>query len=241
MTNKILLLTALGLALASCSAPLGQSNAANAADTVHRTITVVGEGSASAKPDIARTTIGVQVTAPALADAVKQNNDKMNTIVAKIKSLGVADKDIQTSSYNVNPVRNTGKSSPNDIVGYQVSNNVSVTIRDLDKAGTVLDQATQAGANNIYGISFAIDDLSKLQADARAKAMADAQKRADDLARLAGATRGDVLLVSEIIQSNPVPLLSAAPAALRAADSEPSIEAGELSVRMRIQVVYGIR
>lgn len=241
MKNGFLLLIVSALTFTSCSAPIAPINASSASDTVHRTITVVGEGSASAKPDIARTTIGVQVTAPALADALKQNNDKMNVIVAKIKSLGIADKDIQTSSYSVNPVHNTGKGSPNDIVGYQVSNNVALTIRDLDKAGTVLDQITQAGANNIYGISFAIDNLTKLQTEARAKAMTDAQSRADDLARLAGVARGDVLVVSEVIQSNPVPLFAAAPAAARSADSEPSVETGELSVQMRVQVVYAIR
>jgi hypothetical protein len=197
----------------------------------------VGEGSASAKPDVARASIGVEVTAATVADATRHNNDKMNAVVAKIKTLGIADKDIQTTNYNVSIQR--GRS--NEITGYRVSNSVSLTIRDLDKVGAILDQASQAGANNIYGISFAVDDPSKLQADARAKAMADAQKRADELARLAGAARGDVLVISEVIQSNPVPLFAAAPAALRAADSEPSIEAGELSLRMRVQVVYSIK
>jgi len=226
------------VALTGCSAPIAPA-ASSATDLSRRTITVVGEGSASAKPDVARASIGVEITATTVADATKQNNDKMNAVIAKIKSLGIADKDIQTTNYNVAIQRNTGRT--NEIIGYHVSNTVSLTIRDLDKVGTILDQVTQAGANNIYGISFAVDDTSKLQSDARAKAMADAQKRADELARLAGVTRGDVLVVSEVIQSNPVPLFAAAPAALRAADSEPSIEAGELSLRMRVQVVYAIR
>jgi len=241
MKNKILLTTIMLLALTGCGTPIAPA-ASSATDLSRRTITVVGEGSASAKPDVAHTTIGVQVTAATAADAAKQNNDKMNAVIAKIKSLGVADKDIQTTNYSITPVHNTGKGSVNDIVGYQVSNNVALTIRDLDKVGAILDQVTQAGANNVYGISFAVDDTTKMQSDARAKAMADAQKRGDELARLAGATRGDVLVISEVIQSNPVPLF-AAPAALsaRAADSEPSIESGELSLKMRVQVVYAIR
>lgn len=237
MTKQFTFALALLLTTITACSAATLPNASNVTDLSRRTVTVVGEGSASAKPDVARASIGVEITTTTVADATKQNNDRMNAVIAKIKSLGVADKDIQTTNYNVSIQR--GRS--NEITGYRVANTVSLTIRDLDKVGTILDQASQAGANNIYGISFAVDDTTKLQADARAKAMADAQKRADELARLAGATRGDVLVISEVIQSNPVPLFAAAPAALRAADSEPSIEAGELSLRMRVQVVYGIR
>jgi uncharacterized protein YggE len=240
MKNKFLYITmaaAMLVVVTSCtSAP---SALPVGTDTTRRTITVVGEGTSSAKPDIARASIGVEITATTVADATKQNNDKMNAVVAKLKALGIADKDIQTTNYNVSIQRNTGRT--NEIIGYHVTNTVSITIRDLSTVGTIIDQATQAGANNIYGISFAIDNISKLQDDARAKAMADAQKRADDLARLGGATRGDPLSISEVIQSNPVPFAAPAVAALRAADSEPAIETGELSVSMRVQVIYAIK
>lgn len=239
MSTKVFLLLAFLLTTITACSSATLPAAPSTTDLARRTITVVGEGSASAKPDVARASIGVEITATTVADATKQNNDKMNAVIAKIKSLGIADKDIQTTNYSVSIQRNTGRT--NEIIGYRVSNTVSLTIRDLDKVGTILDQTTQAGANNIYGISFAVDDTSKMQSDARAKAMADAQKRADELAKLAGATRGDVLVVSEVIQSNPVPLFAAAPAALRAADSESSIEAGELALKMRVQVVYGIK
>jgi uncharacterized protein YggE len=239
MAKRLKAILVLGLFIATsitaCASPAPM--ALGATDSSRRSITVVGEGSAVAKPDVARASLGVEITAATVADATRQNNDKMNAVVAKIKSLGIADKDIQTTNYDVSIQR--GRS--NEIIGYRVTNSVSLTIRDLDKVGTILDQATQAGANTIYGISFAVDDTSKLQADARARAMADAQKRADDLARLAGANRGDVLVISEVIQASPVPFMAPGAVAARAAESEPSVEVGEFSLRLRVQVIYAIK
>lgn len=204
-----------------------------------RTIAVTGEGTASAKPDTARATIGVETVAKTAADATAQNTDKMNGVVSKLKSLGVQDKDIQTSNYSVTPERNTSRGPSTDILDYRVSNTVTVTIRDLTQVGAILDQATQAGANNVYGISFSISDPTKVRGDARAKAMADAQARADDLAKLGGVTRGDPISISETTSSPPINFASA-PAAL-AVNSEVPVEAGSLNVSVRVQVTYAIR
>jgi uncharacterized protein YggE len=205
-----------------------------------RSITVVGEGSVSAKPNIAHANIGVESTAPTVAEATSENNDKMTAVIAKLKDLGVAEKDIQTSNYSINPERSVGTSGPGQVTGYQVSNTVNVTIRDLSQVGPILDAVTQAGANTVYGVSFGFDNPAELQAEARAKAIADAQARADDLAKLSDIQRGEVLSISEIVGSNPVPLMRAAEAPLAAGGGTP-IQPGELEVTVQIQVTYTIQ
>lgn len=243
MNSKLLFALGMVVALVLIAVSAGQLSTApaaplNAAEAPTRSLTVVGEGTASAKPDVARATIGVDTLARTIADATTQNNDKMNAVIAKLKSLGLADKDIQTSSYSINPERNVGKGPSSEITGYRVSNMVMVTIRDLDKVGAILDQATQAGANNIFGVSFGIGDTSKLKSEARAKAMADAQVRADDLARLGGVARGDIISISEVVGSVPIPFGIAAG---MGGGGEAPIEPGSLNVAVRIQVVYTIK
>ncbi len=212
---------------------------ASAAEPTPRTITVVGEGTVSAKPDFARANLGVEVIAPTVAEAVKQNSDKMAAIIAKIKSLGIADKDIQTSNYSINPERSFERGGPGAVTGYRVSNMVLVTIRDLSKVGTVLDQVTQAGATSVFGVSFGIDDPSKQQAEARAKAMAEAQAHANDLAKLGSVTRSDILSISELI--TPTAITFAEASIRTTAGGAAPIESGMLEVTVRIQVVYTIR
>src|SRR5574341_852180 len=176
----------------------GSTAPSPAPSTATRNITVVGEGIATAKPDIARANIGVETTASSVADASKQNNDRMATVVAKLKSLNIADKDIQTSNYSISSERAQIRTGAETTI-YRASNTVAITIRDLDKVGTILDQVVQAGANQVYGVSFSSESTTKLQGDARVKAMADAQARADDFAKLAGVTRGEIISVSEVI------------------------------------------
>jgi uncharacterized protein YggE len=207
---------------------------ANAAEGPNRTITVVGEGTATAKPDLARLSIGVETFAPKATEATKENNDKMTGIINTLKDLGIADKDIQTTNYSINPEYSSQKGETNQITGYRVSDTVQVTVRNLDNIGTVLDQVTQAGANNIFGISFGIENPATLQAEARAKAFADAQARAEDLAKLGGVQLGEILSISESTGGGPVPvantLSSAAP-----------IQPGQTEVHTQIQVIYAIQ
>ncbi len=218
---------------------IGAATTANAAEAPVRGITVVGQGEASGAPDVARANLGVEVFAPTVAEATKENNDKMAAVIAKLKDLGIAEKDIQTSGYSINPERNVSNGAAGQMTGYRVANMVQVTIRDLSKVGTVLDQVTQAGANNVYGVNFSIDDPAKLQADARAKAIADAQARADDLAKLSGVQRGDVLGISEVIGASPMPM--AARSDMAVGDGAAPVQPGELQVQVQIQVTYAIR
>jgi len=216
---------------------------ATSASSDERSITVVGEGKVSAKPDIAQAQIGVEVFAPTVQEATRENNERMGAVMAKLKELGIAEKDIQTSNYSIYSERRypevpLSEGEPGEEITYRVSNMVQVTIRQLDQVGEIIDEAVAAGANSVYGISFAIDDPSELQGEARTLAIADAQAKAEELARLAGVKLGPVMVVSEVIGvpglqgyvggggAMPVP---AAP-----------ISPGELEFTLQVQVTYAI-
>jgi uncharacterized protein YggE len=216
---------------------------AQPAPSLGRGITVVGVGKASGTPDVAHVSIGVETESDSVQQAVADNKAKMTKLLDTLKSLGIADKDIQTTNYGVYTQRQPSPEGKGTMgpTTYQVNNQVAVTVRDVTKLGDVLDKVVTAGANNIYGVSFSVDDPSKLQADARAKAIADAKARAESLANLTGVTLGDVAAVSEVVGSNPIyegPRMSAA-AGLGGGGAP--IEPGELEVDMSVQVTYAIK
>lgn len=238
----VTLLAAVFLSPVACQAAMPSLTQTGAPDLSKRTITVLGEGSVTAKPDIARINLGVEIVSQTLADAMKQNTTRTTAVIAKLKSLGVADKDIQTTNLSVNVERNFEKGSLGPITGYRVANTVVAVIRELNKISDLLDQAIQAGANNIYGISFNIENSTKQEAEARAKAVADAQARADDIAKLNGVQRGDLIFLSE--GSSPTTFSSsAAPVALGlgGGGGGPPVEPGSLEIRVRVQITYFIK
>ena len=250
-TLVALLASMAGYAVYSAAAAPGgtQPNApaAQAGGTAVRTITVVGMGKASGTPDVGHVDVGVETQGPSLQQVVDDNKTKMATLLAALKAQGIADKDIRTSNYSVyteNPqppqpmVEGKGGTGP---ITYHVTNQVDVTVRDVAKLGDVLDKAVAAGANNVYGVSFSVDDPTKLQGMARADAIADAKARAQDLASLTGVTLGDVISVSEVINS-PGPVFAGAVEARAYSTAAPvPIQTGELEVSMSVQVTYAIK
>jgi uncharacterized protein len=205
-----------------------------------RTITVDGQGSASGAPDIAQVNVGVQVVGETVSAATAENNQKITAVIAKLKSLGIADSDIQTTNFSVYPQRGSSSISGQEgaITGYQVSNNVQVTVRDLNNIGAILDGAIQAGANDINGITYGVSSPAKLQSQARVQAITDAQARADDLARLAGVQRGDVISMNETTTYSPVPMGGGG---LAAARSDVPVQPGQIESRVVVQITYAIR
>ena len=155
-------------------------------------------------------------------------------------ALKIPKKDIQTSGFSIfveRPTTPDGQAS--DKVIYHVSNNVTVTIRDLAKAGDVLEAAIDAGANNIYGVNFSVGNPDPVMAEARRKASEDARARAQELAALHGVEVGEVVSISEVIDGNAVPLESIN-ARLAAGGGVGQIAPGELEMTARMQVVYAI-
>ncbi|MEZ4737607.1 MAG: SIMPL domain-containing protein [Caldilineaceae bacterium] len=209
------------------------------------TIIVVGEGSARVEPDIAVASIGVQVANEDVQAASSEAQELMNAVLAAIQEQGVAEEDIQTSGFSIfadfGPVGPAGEQAQAPL--YRVSNNVNVTIRDLEQVAAVLDAAIAAGANNIFGVNFSVDDSSQAAAEARAEAIENAQTKAQDLAELTGLTLGNVFSVSEIIGSRGGfyggSTLGLASQAGLGGGGGPIVP-GQLNVNVQLEVIYSV-
>jgi uncharacterized protein YggE len=211
-------------------------------------ITVSGQGKISAAPDVAEISLGVLTEAATAREALTANNQAMASLQAKLKEEGVAAKDIQTTNIAVNPRYSQPTPGPGGgqrefvprIVGYTVTNTVQITARDLTKLGTLLDLVVTAGANQMYGISFRIDEPEKLLDEARKRAMADARRKAELLAGEAGVVLGGPL---RIVESGgvapPVPVMRGRMLAM-AAEAVP-VAGGELDLSVSVQVQYELR
>lgn len=228
---------AAALLIASCAAPT-----ATAADApAPRTITVTGEGRAADAPDMAVISIGVQTQAPNAAAALRQNSADMAATIKKLKDLGVADKDIQTSGLSINPRYNYEKNrSQPEIIGFTASNNVTVRLRDLSSAGSVIDQAVQSGANSLGGVSFAFSDPKPLYEDARRDAVSDAKAKAKLLTEAAGVRLGKLLYIQEGYAQAPQPKMYSARMEMASDAANVPMEAGESEVNATVSLVYEI-
>lgn len=240
-TTVALVLLAAAVALSACGT--AQTAGQSSTQGVVRTITVIGQGKAGGTPDVAHINIGVDTSAASAQEAVEANKANMSALLEKIKALGIADKDIQTSNFSIYTERPQTylpevKGETSDSVLYRVSNQVRVTVRDVAKLGDILDQAVKAGANNIYGVYFSVDDTTALEAQAREKAVADAKNRAETLAKLNGVSVGQVVTISEVIGGSTPVYYSVAKA--DGLGGVP-VEAGEFEVSMSVQVTYEIR
>jgi uncharacterized protein len=203
-----------------------------------RQVTVVGSGEARVAPDMATVQIGVETTAPTTGEALAQNSAQAQAIIDQLQQLGLEEKDLQTSGFNIYA---TYAEDGRTITGYTVSNTVSATIRDLARAGELLDSVVQAGANRVYGVSFGVSDPSAAQAQARDAALANARVRAEQLAQGSGGQLGAVLVVSESIGAAPVVPMPAMMDRAEGMGGAAPIQAGEQLVSAAIQVTYELR
>jgi uncharacterized protein YggE len=202
-----------------------------------RTITVIGEGTANIEPDIAQAVVGVQISNRDLEEATSEAQQRMEAILTALQDQGVAEQDIQTANFNIFVERLPGPEGQlTDELLYRVNNEVRVIIRDLDNISPVLNAAIEAGANNIYGVNFSIDDPSTGRAQAREDAINNASSKAQDLARLANVQLGEVVRISEIISSPIIPFAQA-----EALGGGGPIVPGQLEVTVRLEVVYAMQ
>ena len=201
-----------------------------------RQVTVVGHGEVKGRPDTATVQIGVETEAASAKEALAQNSAQAEQLQKKLKDLGVAEQDIQTSNFSVSP---TYGPDGRQITGYHVGNSVTVIIRKLDTAGALLDQVVQAGANSIYGVSFSVDNPQKLLEQARQQAMADAKARATQLASAGGAAIGELLVINENVNAPPpMPMAARMDAA---ASANVPVQPGEQSFSVDVQATYELR
>jgi uncharacterized protein YggE len=229
----------LAIAAALISSPVHAQTTTPAAQ---RVITVVGIGKASAIPNIARVTLGVDIVNARLNTALSEVNKKTSDVIAALKKAGIDDKDIRTLEFNVFPQQAYGPNGPGPITGYRVANNVRVTIRDLSKVGPVLDAAVTAGANTINNLAFSLDDDSPMQSEARTNAVKDAKFKADTLAKEAGATVGNVISISEVVGAGavPMPMMQNAASGVGAGGGGVEIAPGLQDISVQVQVTFEI-
>ncbi|WP_414462765.1 SIMPL domain-containing protein [Hyphomicrobium sp. DY-1] len=206
---------------------------------LERTITVSATGTAEAEPDRARITSGVSTEAETARDALTKNSETMTKIIDELKGKGIDPKDIQTASFNVEPVMDYKEGQPPKVRGYRVSNQVIVLVRKLDQLGEILDNVVSAGANQIQGLAFEVSKEDTLKDDARKEAVANALRRAKLLAAAAGAEVGDVIQISEETSSNG-PVMYAPRLAKATASSVP-IEAGTSTLEARVTITWALK
>ncbi len=209
-----------------------------------RSIRVNGSGKVFVAPDKAELTLSVEVQARTAESARKQAANAMDALIKAVKNEGVADRDIQSRSVSLYP--NYSSDTANKIIGYQLTNQVSVVIRDIDKASDVIDSAVSAGGNftRVQGIGFSIENPDSAFAVAREKAYANAKIKAEQYAKLAGVTLDSPLQISEGSYTAPAPMpygeMMMAKTAM--SDGAPTpVQAGEQEVKVDVDVIFGIQ
>ncbi len=186
----------------------------NDSETLEHTIAVSGSGRVFLRPDVADLQVGVSIQKPTVKEARAAAADAMTKVLAALKKAGIADRDLQTGALSLQPVYDYRQTDgPPRIVGYQFTNIVKATVRDLDILGGAIDDALAAGATSLDGVNFRVDDPKQAEAQARADAMADARAKADALARAAAVSIVGVSSISESGGQPPVPIFYAGEAA----------------------------
>ena len=207
-------------------------------------IWVTGQGEVSVEPDIAIIRLGIESENDSVATARDRAAAAMNDVMDTLSANGIADKDIQTQYFNIQQIRTWDRETEKEVVtGYRVTNTVTVTIRDIEKVGTTIDAVTDAGGDltRINGINFSIDDPDEYYEEARKEAMADAKKKAEQLAKLANVDLGNATYISENLYSAPIAKSAMAVGYDEGASYSTSISPGELDISLNVQVAYSIK
>jgi uncharacterized protein len=216
---------------------------ATAAST--RTITASGQGQASGVPDLLTATIGVQTSGPNARTVLTTNSSEAAALIAKLEADGVAAKDIQTVQLSLNPVyANPGPDQSPRLTGYSASDTLTVSVRQLDRAGAILDDAAAAGGSDtqIQSVSYSVQDTGPLLAAARADAVRQAEAAAKAMAGAAGVGLGPLRVVTDVTQPQVFPYAAASAAASAAAPSSVPVpvQAGTEQVSADVTVTYDV-
>jgi uncharacterized protein YggE len=208
------------------------------------TISISGEGKITAVPDIAQISLGIVTEKLSVVDAQKENTDKMNQIIKQLKDMGVDSKYITTNNYSIYP-RYDWTNNRQVLRGYQVTQNVTVKIRNLSKIGDVVDKAGTLGANQVGSLNFTIDEPEKLRQQAREKALANAREKAEALAKVAGVKLGKLVSFTES-GDNAMPIVyrdyvvSEKAMGVGGAAPAPTIEPGSQDIIINVAVTYEV-
>ncbi|MCG7508727.1 SIMPL domain-containing protein [Mesorhizobium retamae] len=206
-------------------------------------IIVSGEGEASVAPDLALLSLSVMREAKTAREALNANNDAMAAVIAAMKAAGVSERDLQTAGIQINPRYNyPNKPDGNqeaELVAYQVTNTLSVRVRDIAKTGEILDKAVSLGVNQGGGISFTNEDPAAAITEARKKAVADAIAKAKTLAEAAGVSVGKVVEITD--QNYAPPPMPMNAKAYDAAGAAVPMQAGENAYKVVVNVTFELK
>ena len=199
-------------------------------------------GEVSRVPDVAIISTGVVTRAPTATGAIQQNAARMERVRTALRRAGIADKDIQTSSINLNPEYRYEQNKAPILTGYTASNQVSVRFRDIAKTGEILDVLVAEGANQINGPSLTIDKPEEALDEARLKAIANGRARADLYARALGMRVTKLLSVSESGgYAVPPPMPMYARVEAMSADASTKIDPGEQKVQVSVAMSFELQ
>jgi len=212
-----------------------QAPSASAKEDRLRTITVTGRAEAQAVPDIATMSIGVDTEAKTPGEALADNAKRMTAVMDRLKGAGIADRDLRTRQLDIRPIF-ANRQQPRKTVGYRASNEVTVTIRDIERTGTILDETVADGANSINGPTFSIADPEPLLIAAREAAVKDAIVKAERYAAAADVELGEVISIDEKQGGAAVPRHMRAQAV---AETTP-IAAGETTISAGVTMIFAI-
>ena len=227
------------LTLTSVVATAGASSDEDATAATLRTLTVTGDGAASAVPDIADLELGVQTIHEDPSVAIVENTTAMASVIETLIELDIDEDDIQTRSFNMWVEQVYGPDGPTGEFLYHVVNQIVVRVRDLDMTGDVLGAALAAGANNVSGITFGVEDTQALEEAARDAAVDNAVAKAEQLAARLGVGVGSPRHITETSGGRPPERLERAVAFESAGASVP-VSPGDFTVRVSVSIVFDI-
>ena len=205
-----------------------------------RTVTVTGTGRVSIKPNLVRSSIGLSVESPTVSGAMRRHRELMGAVLNQLREVGIADRDVLTTSFSFSfrpPWKKDGEWTKGE---YHVSNMVRVLIRDLDSVDAVLEKVVEAGANQIRGLDFDVEDTEEAASQARALAANHARSKAEELAELHGVKLGPVISIDELGGGAPRPVEFERGVQLEALSTR-TTSPGDRTVTSQLRVVYELR
>lgn len=207
-----------------------------------RTISISGHGEVRAVPDVAIVSVGVTTQGQSAREALDSNTKAMKTLFETLKKAGIEDRDMTTSNFSVGPRLDYGNNNaqPPKVVGYDVNNMVTLTIRKIEDLGELLDVAVSTGSNTINGISFSVSKSDSKLTEARKAAVMDARSKADIYAAAGGFKIGNILSISEGAAYQPPPPYFAKADRAQAAEPVP-IAQGEQTLSVDVSITYEIK
>ncbi|HCF49236.1 MAG TPA: hypothetical protein DER60_03070 [Syntrophomonas sp.] len=208
-------------------------------------VVVTATGTTTVAPDQARISLGVVTSNKDLALAQSENNQNTQKVIAAVQTMGIDKSHIQTSSFNIYPQYDYNTRSTGVLIGYQVRNEITIVVKDISKAGSILDGAVQAGANNVNYVSFEKANLDAAENEALLKAIARGHDKAQLIASAAQMSLGDLLNISEgynaTIYPNVANIAMDSAKGMGGAVNSVPISPGELKVNATVTMVYQLK